>query len=83
MSLLNISNGLIVIISEHLEDQNDLHALAHVNRRLCYLVVPLLYRWNIKNMHGKGILQAAAHGSLSAVQRFTEKGFEVQYQLGI
>jgi hypothetical protein len=33
-------------------------------------------------MHGKGILQAAAHGSLSAVQRFTEKGFEVQYQLG-
>ncbi|KAL2785990.1 ankyrin repeat-containing domain protein [Aspergillus keveii] len=82
MSLLNISNELIVIISEHLEDQNDLHALAHANRRLCYLVVPLLYQWNIKNMHGKGILQAAAHGSLSAVQRFIEKGFEVQYQLG-
>ncbi|KAL2802386.1 ankyrin repeat-containing domain protein [Aspergillus granulosus] len=81
MSLLNISNELI-IISEHLEDQNDLLALAHANRRLCYLVAPLLYQWNIKNNHGKGILQAAAHGSVSAVQRFIEEVFEVQYQLG-
>ncbi|KAL4921501.1 ankyrin repeat-containing domain protein [Aspergillus aurantiobrunneus] len=79
MALLDLPNELILIIAQNLETQGDLNAVVQVNHRLHCLLTHALYRANINHCDGRGILRAAQNGSLSAVRRFIEEGYDVKY----
>ncbi|KAJ5765756.1 hypothetical protein N7520_005315 [Penicillium odoratum] len=78
MSLSDASNEIIILIAQQLQSQADLAALVQVNRRLNHLIKHILYRYNLKQRNGDGILQAARLGSTPAVVQFIREGYPVK-----
>jgi hypothetical protein len=67
MTILTLSNEIILLIWQQLQSQKDLNALVQVNRRFYFLLKHLLYRYNLDHQNGDGILQAAKLGPIPAV----------------
>ncbi|KAF3398232.1 putative ankyrin repeat protein [Penicillium rolfsii] len=78
MTILNLSNELILLIGRQLSSQKDLHALMKVYHRFHPLFKHLLYRYNLDHQSGDGVLQAAKLGSISAVAQFIKEGYLVR-----
>ena len=62
MPLLDLPNELLRNISENLESERDINAIAQANRRLYCLLDSYLYRYNIQQSGSSALLWAARHG---------------------
>ncbi|KAL4908831.1 ankyrin repeat-containing domain protein [Aspergillus multicolor] len=80
LSLLSLPPELLNI-AESLEAQKDINAFARTNKQLYALANDVLYRDNITEHDGRGIIDAARHGSSVAVQRLLDYGAEVDTTL--
>ncbi|KAL2845041.1 ankyrin repeat-containing domain protein [Aspergillus pseudoustus] len=69
---------LILLVAEKSHSQRDVNALARVNRRTFSLLIPWLYKHNVRRHNGTGICKAAELGCLAAVKRFLAAGFDVR-----
>jgi hypothetical protein len=56
MLLLNLPNELLQNVSEYLESERDINAIAQANRRLYYLLDSYLYRYNIQQSRSSALL---------------------------
>src|SRR5437762_1966042 len=74
MPLLDISNELLLCISENLQSERDINAFTRTNRRLYYLLNSYLYRYNVRKFRGWALLWAAEHGREVTAQRLLEEG---------
>ena len=78
MPLLDISNELLLCISENLESERDINAFTRTNRRLYYLLNGYLYRHNIQKSGGSALSWVAEHGREATAQRLLEEGANIQ-----
>jgi hypothetical protein len=69
MLLLNLLNELLQNVSEYLESERDINAIAQANRRLYYLLDSYLYRYNIQQSRSLALLWAARHGQEVTAQK--------------
>ncbi|KAJ5093985.1 hypothetical protein N7456_009846 [Penicillium angulare] len=74
MSLLSLSNEILLSIAQDLKSHGGLNSLVRTNRRLYFLLRHVLIRDDILYHDGFGILIAARRGYLSVVQQFVEAG---------
>ena len=78
MPLLDISNELLLCISENLESERDINAFTRTNRHLYYLLNSYLYRHNVRKFRGSALLWAAEHGREVTAQRLLEEGANIR-----
>lgn len=78
MSILTVSNELLLLIAQQSHSQNDLNALIQVNHRFYRLLKHLLYRYNLRHQNGDGIIRATKLGSITAVAQFIKEGYIVK-----
>ena len=79
MPLLDISNELLLCISENLESERDINAFTRTNRYLYYVLNSYLYRHNVQNFGGgSALLWAAEHGQEVTAQRLLGEGANIQ-----
>ena len=69
MPLLHLANEVLCCISENLELERDINALARANRRLYRLLNTYLYRYNIRQSGSSALLWAAQHGQEATAQK--------------
>ena len=62
MLLLDLPNELLQDISEYLESERDINAVAQANRHLYRLLDSYLYRYNVQQSRRSALLWAARHG---------------------
>jgi ankyrin repeat protein len=68
MSLLDLSNELLLSISELLESERNINAFAQTNRRLYSLLNSYLYRYNVQQSASSALLWSARHGQEATAQ---------------
>src|SRR5204862_3383637 len=78
MPLLDISNELLLCISENLESERDINALTRTNRHLYSLLNAYLYRRNVQKFGSSALLWAAAVGQELTAQRLLREGANIQ-----
>lgn len=78
MSISAASNEVIILIAQQLQSQADLAALVQVNCRLNHLIRHILYRYNLQQRNGDGVLRAARLGLTPAVIQFIKEGYPVE-----
>ena len=62
MPLLDLLNELLRDISEHLESERYINAVAQANHRLYRLLDSYLYRYNVQESGSSALLWTARHG---------------------
>ncbi|KAJ5491893.1 hypothetical protein N7453_009990 [Penicillium expansum] len=72
------SNEVIILAAQQLKSQADLAALVQVNCRLNHLIKHILYRYNLQQRNGDGILRAARLGLTTAVVQFIKEGYPME-----
>lgn len=73
-SLISLPDEIILQLSQ--ECGSEMHRLAHVNRRLHFVVNPELYKYNARHGYGSAMFWAARHGSLSTLEYLRIAGAE-------
>ncbi|KAJ5331327.1 hypothetical protein N7476_001110 [Penicillium atrosanguineum] len=74
MGLLELPPELLLIIADHLEFQSDLNSFAQTNRCTWAAINRYLYRFNIVNHQGHGIIKATNDNQQSSIQYFIDAG---------
>lgn len=74
MTLLTLSNELVVEIVSYLQYDSDINALMQVSGRLYYLLSPYLYRHNARYFEGTALSWAVQNNVASAAQKAIEGG---------
>ncbi|GIK04399.1 hypothetical protein Aspvir_008482 [Aspergillus viridinutans] len=74
MPLLSLPNELLEIISENLQFECDLNALAKANRALYNLLNPCLYRFNVLQKGSSAVSWAAERGRPETLQKLIQEG---------
>jgi ankyrin repeat protein len=69
MPLLNLPNELLRDISEYLESERDINAVARANHRLYCLLDSCLYRYNVQESGSSALLWAARHDQEATAQK--------------
>ncbi|RDW81540.1 ankyrin repeat domain-containing protein [Aspergillus mulundensis] len=77
MSLLSLPSELLLIITNFLEAESDINAFCRANKHLYAVANDFLYKNNITNHNGSGIIHAVRLGSDAAVQRLLDFGADV------
>ena len=80
MSLLNLPNELLQLITHHLGEERDINALIQTSRFFRDSFNEYLYEYNIKKHSGSAILWAAENGSLELAQRLLDGGTSAEYK---
>lgn len=78
MPLLSLPDELLLYVSERLESEKDINALAQANRRLYQTLDRFLYRYSIQCSKGSALSWASEHGQETTVWKFLNAGIEVQ-----
>jgi ankyrin repeat protein len=69
MLLLDLPNELLQDISEYLESERDINAVAQANRHLYRLLDSYLYRYNVQQSGSSALLWAAQNGQEETAQK--------------
>ncbi|KAJ5642416.1 hypothetical protein N7490_006416 [Penicillium lividum] len=83
MALLDLPNELLQAITQILESQRDINALAQTNCRLYFLLNPYLYSSNVRHHNSSALVWAAEHGQLQTAQKLICQGVDVQYHTNL
>ncbi|KAF1934713.1 ankyrin, partial [Clathrospora elynae] len=78
MPLLDLPNELLLKISENLESERDINAIAQANRRLYCLLDSYLYRYNIQQSGSSALLWAARHGQEATAHKLLREKANIQ-----
>jgi ankyrin repeat protein len=78
MPMLNLPNELLRDISEYLESERDINAVAQANHRLYRLVDSYLYRYNVQQSGSSALLWAARHGQEATAQKSLREKANIQ-----
>jgi ankyrin repeat protein len=78
MPLLDLPNELLRNISENLESERDINAIAQANCRLYHLLDSYLYRYNVQQSGSSALLWAARHGQDATAQKFLRARANIQ-----
>jgi ankyrin repeat protein len=78
MPLLDLPNELLQDISEHLESERDINAVAQANRRLYPLLDNYLYRYNVQQSGSSALLWAARYGQEATAQKLMREKANIQ-----
>ncbi|KAB2100072.1 hypothetical protein AG0111_0g11816 [Alternaria gaisen] len=69
MPLLDLPNELLRNVSEYLESERDINAIAQANRHLYRLLDSYLYRYNVQQSGSSALLWAARHGQEATARK--------------
>jgi ankyrin repeat protein len=78
MPLLGLPNELLRDISEYLESERDINAIAQANRRLYRLLGSYLYRYNVQQSGSSALLWAAQYGQEATAQKSLREKANIQ-----
>ena len=78
MPLLNLPNELLLKISENLESERDINAIAQANCRLYCLLDSYLYRYNVQQSGSSALLWAARHGQEATARKLLREKANIQ-----
>jgi ankyrin repeat protein len=78
MPLLDLSNELLLSISECLETGKDINAFVRTNRYLYHLLDPYLYSYNVQQSESSALLWAARLGREVTAQNLLREKANVQ-----
>ncbi|PWO22159.1 Arp, Ankyrin repeat protein, partial [Pyrenophora tritici-repentis] len=78
MPLLDLPNELLQNISEYLESDRDINAIAQADGRLYCLLDRYLYRYNIQQSGSSALLWAARHGQEVTAQKLLKENANIQ-----
>jgi ankyrin repeat protein len=78
MPMLNLPNELLRDISEYLESERYINAVAQANHRLYRLVDSYLYRYNVQQSGSSALLWAARHGQEATAQKSLREKANIQ-----
>jgi ankyrin repeat protein len=78
MALLDLQNELLRDISEYLECERYINAVAQANRRLYRLLDSYLYRYNVQQSGSSALLWAAQHGQEATAQKSLREKANIQ-----
>lgn len=78
--LLGIPNELLLLVASHLDHSYDLYSFFLTNRRLAFLLTPLLHHFATEDRGGLTALQWAAYrGHVGLAKLLVDKGFDVNH----
>ena len=78
MPLLDLPNELVRNISEYLESERYINAIAQANCRLSHLLDSYLYRYNVQQSGSSALLWAARHGQEVTAQKSLREKANIQ-----
>lgn len=78
MPLLDLPNELLRNVSEYLESERDINAIAQANRRICCLLDSYLYRYNVQQSGSSALLWAARYGQEATAQKSMREKANIQ-----
>ncbi|CAG5179642.1 uncharacterized protein ALTATR162_LOCUS9388 [Alternaria atra] len=78
MPLLDLPNELLRDISEYLESERDINAVAQANRPLYGLLNSYLYRYNVQQSGSSALLWAARHDQEATAQKSLREKANIQ-----
>jgi ankyrin repeat protein len=78
MPLLDLPNELLRDISEYLESERDINAIAQPDRHLYRLLNSYLYRYNVQQSRSSALLWAAQHGHEATAQKSLREKADTQ-----
>jgi hypothetical protein len=78
MPLLDLPNELLRDISEYLESERCINAVAQANRRLYYLLDSYLYGYNVQQSGSSALLWAAECGQEATAQKSLKEKANIQ-----
>jgi FOG: Ankyrin repeat len=74
MDLLALPPELLLMITDRLEFQHDINSFVQTSRQTCAVLNRYLYRFNVANRQGSGIVHAAGENQQNSVQYFIDAG---------
>lgn len=74
MDLLALPPELLLMIADRLEFECDINSFVQTSRQTCAVLNRYLYRFNVANRQGSGIVQAASTNQQNSVQYFIDAG---------
>lgn len=78
--LLCIPNELLLLVASHFNHSRDLYSFFLTNRRIAFLLTPLLHRFAAEDRRGLNALQWAAYrGHTGLAKLLIDKGFDVNH----
>ncbi|KAL1970529.1 hypothetical protein VTN77DRAFT_4173 [Rasamsonia byssochlamydoides] len=80
MSLLALSNELLLLIAKYLQSQADINAFMQTNSRPYHLLNTYLYRYNVQYGHSSALLWGAEHGHETTIQKSLREGADVRWK---
>ena len=82
MSLLSLSNELLLEIASYFKYDSDINALMQITGRLYYLLNTYLYRHNIRYFKKSALEWAICNGVVPVVQKMLDEGIPVNFLIG-
>ncbi|KAG9185014.1 hypothetical protein G6011_00005 [Alternaria panax] len=78
MPLLDLPNELLRNVSEYLESERDINAIAQANRRIYCLLDSYLYRYNVQQSGSSALLWSARHGQEATARKSLREKANIQ-----